>query len=261
MKPFYPSLLLFLIACNSGEKVDTVIMPGAYVMISQSLKNNTLDTTYHELLQLKIYTGDYMMYANFFARDSTSGFGVGSYSAIKDTVSEHVIYSALDSVKNDTPRTYKLFILKNDSGYKQVIPDMESRGQKIILTEVYKSVGTTAKAPLDGVWKELKTYYVKGKDTIKYNTTQYKAYFGGYYIWGNTYSDSTRKNRTGMGFGKFTLDGTNKLTEFCITSSYYRIRGKNNYIDLEMNGEDEYKQTINFPNSEKSVEIYQRLKQ
>ncbi len=189
MKLLFASTLLILIACNS-EKKETLIMPGAYLMKSQSLKSQNLDTTYLELQQLKIYTGEYMMYANFFARDSVSSFGIGSYSAMKDTVTENVIYSANDSVRDDTPRTYKLFIDKRDSGYKQVIPDMESQGQKIILTEEYNSVGTTAKTPLDGVWKELKTYYIKGNDTTKYNTNQYKAYYGGYYIWGNTFSDS-----------------------------------------------------------------------
>jgi len=253
--------LLFLIACNNGEKKESVIMPGAYMMTLQSLKNSTMDTTYHTLQQLKIYTGEYMMYANFYPRDSASRFGIGSYSAIKDTVTENVIYSAADSVKDDTPRTYTVIIEKRDSGYKQVIPDLESQGQKTILTEEYRSVGTAEKTPIDGVWKELKTYYIKGKDTTKYNTTQYKAYYGGYYIWGNTYSDSAKKNHTGMGFGKFVLSGKDSLTESCITSSYYRLRGQDIHVDIEMNGEDEYKQTITYPNNEKSVEIYQRLKE
>jgi len=260
MKLLFATTLLFLIACNNGEKKETVIMPGAYMIISQSLKSSTIDTTYHELQQLKIYTGEYMMYANFFARDSISSFGIGSYSAIKDTVTENVIYNASDSVKNDSARSYKLLIVKRDYGYKQVIPDMQSQGQKIILTEEYTSVGTAAKSSLDGVWKELKTFYVKGKDTTKYNTTQFKAYYGGYYIWGHTFSDSLKRNHTGMGFGKFAITGDNKLTESCITSSYYQVRGQDIKIDLEMNGNDEYKQTINYPSGDKSIEIYQRLK-
>jgi len=259
MKLLFPTILLILIACSS-EKKETLIMPGAYKMTSQSLKSHTLDTTYLELQQLKIYTGEYMMFANFYARDSTSGFGVGSYSALKDSVTENVIYTSSDSVRNDTPRTYKLFIEKRDSGYKQVIPDMESQNQKIILTEEYLSVGTKVTTPIDGVWKESKTYYVKGKDTTKYNTTQYKAYYDGYYIWGNTYSDSTKKKHTGMGYGKFAMAGPNKMTESCITSSYYQLRGHDISVDIEMNGNDEYTQTINYPNNEKSVEIYQRLK-
>jgi hypothetical protein len=260
MKLLLAIAILFLIACNNEEKKETVIMPGAYMMIIQSIKSSTIDTTYHTLQQLKIYTGEYMMYANFYARDSSSGFGIGSYDAEKDTVTEHVIYNASDSMKNDTPHSYKLLIVKTDSGYRQVINDMESQGQKIILTEEYKSVGTPIISPLDGVWKELKTYYVKGTDTTRYNTTQFKAYFGSYYIWGHTYSDSTRVNHTGMGFGKFTMTGANKMKESCITSSYYQVRGQDNDLDLEMNGTDEFKQTITYKNGGKSIEIYQRLK-
>ncbi len=94
MKLLFATILIFLIACNGGEKKESVIMPGAYMMTMQSLKNSTMDTTYHTLQQLKIYTGDYMMYANFYPRDSTSRFGIGTYSAIKDTVTENVIFSA-----------------------------------------------------------------------------------------------------------------------------------------------------------------------
>jgi hypothetical protein len=261
MKPFLAIALLFLIACNNAEKKETVIMPGAYMMNLQSIKSSTIDTTYHTLQQLKIYTGEYMMYANFYPRDSTSSFGVGSYDAEKDTVTEHVIYNASDTMKNDSPSSYKLLIVKTDSGYRQVISDMASQGQKITLTEEYKSVGTPVKSPLDGVWKELKTFYIKGKDTTRYNTTQFKAYYGSHYIWGNTYSDSLKKNHTGMGYGKFTIAGANKLKESCITSSYYQVRGQDIDIDFEMNGNDEFKQTISYKDGGKSVEVYQRLKQ
>jgi len=262
MKILLPTALLFLISCsqNQGEKKETVIMPGAYMMISQSLKSSTVDTTYHTLQQLKIYTGEYMMFANFYARDSTSGFGIGSYSADKDTVTEKNIYRSSDSVKDDRSTTYTLIITKNDTGYKQIIPEMDLDGQKITTTEDYSSVGTTAKSPLDGVWKEIKTYYVKGKDTTKYNTTQFKAYYGGYYIWGHSYADSVKKNHTGMGFGKFAINGTNKLKENCITSSYYQVRGQDVDIDFETNGNDEFKQTIKYPNGGQSIEIYQRIK-
>ncbi len=63
-----------------------------------------------------------------------------------------------------------------------------------------------------------------------------------------------------MGYGKFAMTGDTKETESCITSSYSVLRGKDISIDIEMNGPDEYKQTISYPNNEKSVEIYHRLK-
>jgi len=63
-----------------------------------------------------------------------------------------------------------------------------------------------------------------------------------------------------MGFGKFAMNGTSKLKESCITSSYYQLRGQDIDIDLEINGNDEFKQTIQYPNNNRSIEIYQRIK-
>jgi len=260
MKPLFTTTLLFLIACNNAEKKDSVLVPGAYSMLSQSIKTSTTDTTYRSLKQLKIYTGEYMMYANFNPQDSVSSFGIGSYSADKDTVTENIIYNASDSLKNDSTIRFKLIISKTDSGYKQIIPDMQAMSQKITLTEEYKTVGTGTQTPLDGVWKESKTFYVKGKDTTKYNTTQFKAYYGNHFIWGHTYSDSAKRNHTGIGFGKFEMMGTNKLKESVSASSYYQDRGHDIDIDLEMNGNDEFKQTISYQNGGKAIEIYQRLK-
>ena len=252
-------LSLVFLACN-GPLKDVAISPGAYKMISQNVKTSTLDTSYNSSLQLKIYTGEFMMYAAFNPLDSGSSFGIGRYDADHDTITENVIYSAQDTIKDDNKRSYKLIITKTDSGYKQVIPDMPGNGQTFTLTETYTSVGNATKSPLDGVWSELKTFVVKGNDTTRYNTTQYKAYFGGYYIWGHTYNDSAQKNQTGMGFGKFVIVGNDKLKESCITSSYPSLRGQDIDIDFSMNGEDEFKQTINYKDGSRAVEIYQRMK-
>ncbi len=106
------SLLFF--ACNGPAK-DAAILPGAYNMISQNVKNSKLDTSYNSSQQLKIYTGEYMMYAAFNPLDSGSSFGIGRYDADKDTVIENVIYSAHDTVRDDNKRSYKLIITKADS--------------------------------------------------------------------------------------------------------------------------------------------------
>jgi hypothetical protein len=261
MKMLYASacLSLLFIACSSSVN-KSAIKPGAYKMLSQNIKNSNLDTNYNSSQQLKIYTGEFMMYAAFNPLDSGSSFGIGRYEAEKDTVIENIIYSAQDSVKNDQKRSYKLIITKTDSGYTQVIPDMPGNNQTFTLTETYAAVGNATKTPLDGVWSELKTFVVKGNDTTRYNTTQYKAYYGGYYIWGHTYNDSAQKNQTGMGFGSFVMIGNDKLKESCIASSYPSLRGQDIDIDVSMNGEDEFKQTINYKDGTRAVEIYERIK-
>jgi hypothetical protein len=178
----------------------------------------------------------------------------------KDTIIEHVIFGASDSSRNDKPRDFKLVIEKTDTGYKQIIPEIESGGQKFKLTEEYNSVGTTAKTPLDGTWKLVSNYYIKGKDTIKNEVTQFKAYYGGHFIFGHSYADSAHKNHTGIGFGTFEMNGANKVKEHPTVSTYYQVRGIDFDIDVEMNGSDGFTQTITDKDGSKSVETYQRLK-
>ncbi len=68
MKLVYaPVLLLLFAACNNADKKagTGMSMPGAYKMLSNSIKTDSLDTTYTSGNQIKIYTNDgFMMYAN-----------------------------------------------------------------------------------------------------------------------------------------------------------------------------------------------------
>ena len=260
MKFLILAAMLFIIGCNTSDKKENVAMPGAYKMLSQSIKSAQTDTTYTSLQQLKIYTDGYMMYANVNPSDSAGSFGIGSFTSDKDTVTENVIYNASDTSKTDNPGSFKLAIEKTGKGYKQVIPDISFQGQNIKLTEEYESVGTTTKSPLDGAWKQTRSYYVSGKDTSVGQGTQYKTYYAGYVIWGNTYSDSANKTHTSIGFGKFEMNGNNKLKESMIASTSYQVRGQDFDIDIEMNGADGFTQTIGNKDGTKVVETYERLK-
>ena len=86
MKTIKIAVFLAFVACNRASKTNNMNMPGAYKMLSQAVKTSKLDTTYTSLNQLKIFTDDYMMYAYFNPHDSTSGFGIGTYSINKDTI-------------------------------------------------------------------------------------------------------------------------------------------------------------------------------
>ena len=252
--------MLFIIGCNTSDKKENATMPGAYKMLSQNVKSEKRDTTYTSIQQLKIYTDDYMMYANVNPSDSVSSFGIGSYISDKDTVTETVIYNASDSSKSDSSASFKLSIEKTAKGYKQVIPDIPSQGQHIKLTEEYESVGTATKTPLDGAWKQTKSTYFSGKDTTVYKGTQFKTYFAGYVIWGQTYSDSANKTHTAIGFGKFEMNGNNKVKETMMASSSYQVRGHDFDLDIQMNGADAFTQTITNKDGSKAVESYERLK-
>lgn len=260
MRFIFAIVLLTMISCNNAEKKETISMPGAYTMLSQSVNDGKRDTTYTNLRQLKIYTDDYMMYANVNPADSVSGFGIGTYSIDTGTVVENVIYNASDTSASANPGNFTLLVEKTSKGYKQVIPEMTSGTQKIKLTEEYESAGTSTKSPLDGSWKEIKSYTITGKDTALQKVTQYKTYYAGHFIFGHTYTDSANKLHTGIGFGTFEMNGANKVKENVTASTYSQISGKSFDIDIEMNGTDEFKQTITETNGNKNVEVYQRLK-
>jgi hypothetical protein len=259
MKLMFAALLLLFIGCKSKDKTENTSMPGAYKMLSQTRKSTTVDTTIKGGQQLKIYTDDFIMYAGINSPDSVSWFGVGSYSMNKDTVSEHIVYSAGDSTSDDTARHYTLMIEKTTKGYKQVIPEIGTGNNKVKLTEDYETVGTSSKSDLDGSWKLVKRFTVKGTDTTKQETVQYKTYFAGYCIWGNTWKDSVNKQHTGIGFGTFTMTG-NKVKESMTASTYSDVRGHSFDIDIALNGKDEFTQTMTNPDGTKGVEVYTRMK-
>ena len=260
MKKTIPLLFISAIACTSTTKKETPAMPGAYIMLSQSIKGGTTDTTYTTLKQMKIYTADYFMYANVNPADSVSAFGIGTYSADTGVVTEYSIFSAADSTKSTSAATYTLQVEKTGKGYKQVIPDLESQGQKFVLTEEYQAEDTAATSPLDGTWKQIKYYYIKGKDTSTNGPIQYKTYYQGHFIWGNSFTDSAKKTYTGIGFGTFAMDGTDKVKETVMASTYSEINGQVFNIDIAMTGSDGFSQTITNTDSSKTIEVYQRLK-
>ncbi|MEO6639166.1 MAG: hypothetical protein ABIN25_12890 [Ginsengibacter sp.] len=235
-------------------------MQGTYMMLSQTLNDGTKDTRYASLKQLKTYSDDFFMYTQVNPDDSVSSFGVGSYNIDSGKVVENVIYSSADSTFSDAPVTYRLDITKTPDGYTQVIPEIVTRGQKYKLTEEYNKVGTDVKSPLDGVWKETKSFVIRGADSIVNNRTQYKSYNNGYFMFGQTVKDSTGKNHTGIGFGTFVMNGDNQAKETDLNSTYAIIAGNTFTVDLQMDGPDKYYQMINNADGTKGLEYYERLK-
>ena len=264
MKSIFALVLLAVFgSCNNSATTapkEAMRITGAYTMLSQTVNDGKKDTMYTNLKQLKIYTPDYMMYANVNPADSVSGFGIGTYRSDSGKITEKVIYNASDTSANDNPGSFTLLIEKTDKGYNQIIAEMETSAHtKIKLTEAYEAAGTATTTPLDGAWKEVKAYGIKGKDTAVRTITQYKTYYAGHFIFGHTYKDSANKLHTGMGYGTFSMDGANKIKENVMASNYGVIRGKSFDIAIEMTGADAYKQTI-IENGEIGVEFYERLK-
>lgn len=236
-------------------------MPGVYSMQSQTIDDGTDKTTLKDLKQLKIYTDKYFMFVQANRANSIYSFGVGTYS-VNDSgyVIENSIYSASDSTFNSDPRTYTLDITTNVDGYNQFIPDITIGGQKSTLTEEYKRSGTQINTPLDGVWKQTAFYIVNGNDSTEYKRTQYKAFYNGYFMYGQYYvDDSTGLNTTGMGYGSFKMENDHQIKETDLNSSYNIIPGQVYTIEIEMIDENNYKQTLTQQDGSKHIELYRRL--
>ncbi|MEP6583989.1 MAG: hypothetical protein ABJA90_06970 [Ginsengibacter sp.] len=250
-------LIVSLFSCTDTS--NSPDMPGTYLMKSQTLYDGTKDTKLNSLKQLKIYTDSFFMYSQVNPADSVSAFGVGSYTPGKESVTENVIYSASDSTLGK-PISYKLEIEKDQDGYKQVIPEIVVQGEKSKLTEEYQEVGHSAKTPLDGLWKEVKSYNIRGKDTIMNVRTQYKTYYDGYFMFGHTVKDSTSKTIVGIGFGTFEMKSDNQIKETDLNSTYSIIAGNTFDVDVEMESPDKYRQMIHNADGTIGVEYYERLK-
>lgn len=260
MKNLKFCFIALIISCNSSSN-KTPHMQGTYMMTSQTVNNGKTKTNYSQIKQLKIYTDKYVMYTQVDAGDSSSLFGVGSYTSDTGGVTENIIYTSSNSTFDSTGKSYKLLITKTVSGgYNQVIPGIVIDSIKSKLTEVYERVGNSQKTPLDGVWKQTKSYNLKGADTTWYKRTEYKAFNDGYFMFGLTDKDSTGKITTGVGFGTFSMQGENQMKETDLNSSYAIIAGQSFIIDIKLDGNDNYEQTVTNSDSTKTVEFYERLK-
>ena len=263
MKAFiYSFFVIGLMSCNTSSDSSSPKMPGIYTMQSQTIDDGTDKTTLKDLNQLKLYTDKYFMYVQADRKNSIYSFGLGSYS-VNDSgfVIEKAIFSASDSTSSSEPRTYQLDITTNFDGYRQFIPDITIGGQKSTLTEEYKKTGTEITTPLDGVWKETNFYVVNGIDTVANERTQFKAFYRGYFMYGQYYQDdSTHRHKTGMGYGSFKMDNDHQIQETDLNSSFNIVPGQVYTIEIEMINENSYKQTLKQQDGSKHIEVYQRLK-
>lgn len=249
-----------VISCNSTSK-KAPDMPGAYLMVSQTVNDGTRKTKITEVKQLKIYTDNHFMFSQVIPSDSSASFGVGTYTSDTSGVTENTAYASLKNSFNDSTKSYKLAITRTPDGYNQVIPDIVINNVHSKLTETYIAVGKKQSTPLDGVWKQTKSYEVKGADTSMYNgRIEYKAFYNGYFMFGITDKDSSGNINTGIGFGTYLMQGDNQMQETDLNSSSSVIAGETFTIDLKFNGADSYQQTITHPDSSQTVEFYERLK-
>lgn len=262
MKSYIPFFVgaLFL-SCNASTEHFVTDMPGVYQMEYQEVDNGTEKTKNTDLKQLKIYTDNYFMYTQGSREDSTYTFGIGTYKVDKDSniVTEHVIFSATGSSIDSSGIEYPLSITTNIDGYKQQIPNIKIRGEDVKLTEGYKRSKPQEATPLDGVWKQTAFYTINNNDTTSADFIQYKTFYSGYFMWGQVKIDSSGAPSTAIGFGSFTMPDDTHLKETDLNSTYAIVPGQTFDIDIEMMGDNKYKQTLANNDGSKNVEIYERI--
>jgi hypothetical protein len=236
-------------------------MNGAYLMEYQTVSDGTKDTKYTDLAQLKIYTDSFMMYTQVNPIDSISAFGVGSYTmSDSGLVKEHDFYSSRDTAFSTNPSDFSLYITLSPESYKQVIPKIMIDSQNFKLTEEYHKVGIDQKSAMDGLWKEINSYTIKGNDTSKNNRTQYKAFQAGYFMYGQTVKDASGQLSTGVGFGTFTPQDNGQIKELDLNSTYPIVVGQTFMVDIKMDGNDHYSQVVHNADSTITIEYYERVK-
>jgi hypothetical protein len=236
-------------------------MKGAYKMLSQNLKGDTLDITNNNS-QLKLYTEEYMMWTNYSPADSGRGFGICAYITNEDEVIESAIYSAANETVSDSTQNYSLTIERTGKGYRQAISSMErGTGARFVSTEEYETVGAAKTSPLDGAWVMTDGFYTNDKgENVPVKATIYRAYYAGNFMFGNTMRDALNVSQANIGFGTFEMNGDSALTESIQTSSYANLVGRKFPITLKWNGPDEFTQTIMAEDGSSSeTETYKRL--
>lgn len=241
----------------SGSNLN---MKGAYSMLRQIANDGNRDSMMNSE-QFKIYTDRYMIYVHPKAGDTLAEYGIGLYEVKNGKVMEYVFYNHDSGAVKDT---FELNIFKMGNGYKQTIHFREGEDPAWTLIEDYISVGKNVTSPLDGAWKQTKSYSIAlgGKRTNMGERTQFKVYESGHFIWVRTSMDTASKQPVSFyGYGSFEMEGPKKFREINTSSSFRSVLlGVPVSLQLDMLGKDAYRQTITDANGYKWVEEYTRLK-
>ena len=252
------SLGIGMVSCSSETKTES--QEGVYAMEKASMsdgKTETSSSSSDGSFQYKIFTPSHYFYIAI-AKDSSGGFGLGTYTQNGKNLEENNIYN---SIGLDTASTAKLEITRTEKGYIQLIPELRIRGINYKLNEEYSKIQAAGTSDLDGVWKQTKYLVVNAKDTADKTYQEYKVYQSGHFMWATHYlADSTKKEyKNAVGHGTFKQEKAN-LTEQLEHSNMSGVLGKYD-IKIVFNGKDEYTQETADP-ATKSVgfKTYQRIK-
>jgi len=235
-------------------------MDGAYKMVKQNFNGNGVDTTSTENNQLKIYAGNVMMYVLTNSSQDVSAFAVGKFSIDSGKLIENILYNATENLQSTDVFADTVNIGKNDTGYVQTASKLVSDKGQIKITETYRSTAANTTSILDGIWKQVSSYALRGNDTIKHNDVEYKAFYAGNFSYGDYYADSAQQKATGISYGTFSIDSSNNLTETINVSTWPELIDKTFVLTITKNGNDSFTQTAVNVTGDKEISVYERVK-
>ncbi len=256
----YLLLVLTGLGCGGTKQQEPINVAGAYNMLTQTFGGSVLDTTFTQHRQLKLYTGRFMMYVRLSPADSLSSFGVGTYTVSGDKLVENILYSAADTIAIKTPDSDTIKVTTTDQGMEQARPKIRSDKGDISLKEIYQRVDTAVLSPIDGCWKQISGYSVKGTDTVRWADVQYKAFFAGNFAFGNVETDKHGITHAGISYGTFTMAGST-VNETITASTWAALNGQHFSVEITVNSPDTFTQTILQSDGTKEVLMYERLKE
>ena len=248
------------LGCGCHTPQAPVNIAGAYDMVTQTFGGNVLDTTFTQHKQLKLYTGRFMMYVRLSPADSLSSYGVGTYTISGNRLVENIVYSAADTIAIKTPDSDTMVVTQTADGMEQARPNIRSDKGDISLKEVYHRVDTAVLSPIDGCWKQVSGYSVKGTDTVRWADVQYKAFFAGNFAFGNVETDKRGITHAGVSYGTFTMAG-NTVNETITASSWPALNGQHVAVEITVNSPDVFTQTIRQQDGTTEVLRYERLRE
>lgn len=244
---------------NMGRS-NTSNMRGAYQMIRQVVNDGTKDSLINNE-QFKIFTDRHMNYVHPAQGDSLAVYGIGTYKVENGKVIENIFYTSSEGKVNEQ---YELSIKQLGDGYSQVI-NLPAQGENrsFVLTEDYKRADRSPATPLDSAWKQVRRMSIAKDGTTRTDEspTQFKVFQAGNFIWVNTSKDSaTNKPVSVYGYGTFKTNGKNAIVEQNTSSTFKSILvGVPVTVQIKFTGKDSFQQTIEWPNGNKEIEVYQSL--
>ena len=257
MKELACILLLGVIGCNTSTSI--INMNGAYKMEKQNFSGKGVDTTSAENMQLKIYIDSVMMYVLMNPSQDVSAFAVGKFSLNAGKLIENITYNATENLQSTNVFSDTVNITKTDSGYLQTTTKMSDKGE-IKITETYQSTSTNTPSVVDGIWKQVSSYALRGSDTIRHNDIEYKAFYAGNFSYGDYYTEPNQQKRTGISYGTFSIDSSNNLTETITVSTWPELIDKTFVLKITINDKDHFTQTTINATGDQEISTYEKVK-